>query len=439
MVAVRFAILLVCFCGFGVVAGADLPTQGVPSCAIRCIDHEIGYSNCSIADQECMCHDDVFATSVQKCVVQNCTVKEALVAQNQSSTACHVPVTELNFFHQWFRPLLFGLPTFFMMGRLTNKWLRVSPWGWDDTTIIVAYFTTDSNSLIAERAGAGRDIWALTPDQITELLLVAMNIPRKALNTNVRQIWYIFGVLYFVSLAFIKISIIFLYFRIFPDEKFRKALWLTQVFNVLLLISFVAAQLALCQPLKLAWVGWTKEIEGKCFNRNVFIILHGAINVALDLWMLILPLTQLYGLHMQIRKKLGVMLMFSIGILAVLIIRSLTAVSAYRIKAVLVFAKSYNVSASADSLETALWSHIELCVGVVVACLPSTRQVWTRFFPIILKFAQNSKSVTSTELSQSSEPSVQRKAIVTSVKTTPRSNPPGEEDKVTISTSTETY
>ncbi|KZL82203.1 cfem domain-containing protein, partial [Colletotrichum incanum] len=417
MVAVRFAILLVCFCGFGVVAGADLPTQGVPSCAIRCIDHEIGYSNCSIADQECMCHDDVFATSVQKCVVQNCTVKEALVAQNQSSTACHVPVTELNFFHQWFRPLLFGLPTFFMMGRLTNKWLRVSPWGWDDTTIIVAYLVLAAflpAAYLAERAGAGRDIWALTPDQITELLLI----------------WYIFGVLYFVSLAFIKISIIFLYFRIFPDEKFRKALWLTQVFNVLLLISFVAAQLALCQPLKLAWVGWTKEIEGKCFNRNVFIILHGAINVALDLWMLILPLTQLYGLHMQIRKKLGVMLMFSIGIF-------LTAVSAYRIKAVLVFAKSYNVSA--DSLETALWSHIELCVGVVVACLPSTRQVWTRFFPIILKFAQNSKSVTSTELSQSSEPSVQRKAIVTSVKTTPRSNPPGEEDKVTISTSTETY
>ncbi|KZL74098.1 CFEM domain-containing protein [Colletotrichum tofieldiae] len=399
MVAVRFAALLVCFYGLGVVAGADLSPQVVPSCAIHCIGHEIGYSNCSIEDQECLCRDNAFATGVQACVVQNCTVKEAL--------ACHVPVTGLNPFHQWFRPLLFGLPTFFMIGRLTNKWLRVSPWGWDDTTIIVAYLVLAAflpAAYLAETAGAGRDVWTLTPDQITELLLIV----------------YIFGILYFVSLAFIKISIIFLYLRIFPDEKFRKVLWLTQVFNLLLLITFVAAQLALCQPLKLAWVGWTKEIEGKCFNRNVFIILHGAINVALDLWMLVLPLTQLYKLHMKTRKKLGIMLMFSIGIFERIsdqgsngLLNILQCLWFVSINSTLYLLKTILILASADSLETALWSHIELCVGVVVACLPSTRQVWSRFFPVVLRVAQNSKSASPTEVSQSSEPNAQSRVNIT--------------------------
>ncbi|KAK1975685.1 CFEM domain-containing protein [Colletotrichum cereale] len=386
MFTVRFVTLCVGFFWAGFVANAELPHPEVPSCAISCTTHEIVYSNCSITDQECLCHDTAFTTKVQTCVLQTCTVKEALVAQNQSLAACHVPMREVDSLYQWFPGVLFGLPTFFMIGRLTNKWLRISPWGWDDASIIAAYLVLAAflpAAVSATKSGAGRDIWTLSPDQITQLLMIV----------------YVFGLLYFFCLAFIKISIVFLYFRIFPDERFRKVLWVTQVFNLLLLISYAAGQLALCQPLELAWVGWTKEVPGKCFNRNEFIISHGAINVALDLWMLGLPLTQLYGLRMQRRKKLGVMVMLSLGVF-------LTAVSAYRLKAVMDFATSYN--ASADSLATSIWSHIELCVGVIVACLPSTRQVWIKVFPTVLKatWKVSPDTTTTTEVSLSAESNV---------------------------------
>ncbi|WDK21952.1 CFEM domain-containing protein [Colletotrichum graminicola] len=312
------------------------------------------------------------------------------VARNQSSTACHVPITELSHVHRWFPGVLFALPTFLMMGRLANKWLGISPWGWDDSSIVAAYLILAAflpASVFNLRAGAGRDIWTLAPDQITHLLLIV----------------YIFGLLYFFGLALIKISIIFLYFRIFPDGKFRKVLWATQVVNLLLLISFTAGQLALCQPFNFAWVGWTKEIPGKCFDRNKFIISHGAINVALDLWMLALPLTQLYGLRMQRRKKLGVMFMFSLGVF-------LTAVSAYRIKAVLDFATSLNFPV--DAIETALWSHIELCTGVVVACLPSTRQLWKRAFPNIVRRTPKAIPDESPGASRSCEPKAKGKVEI---------------------------
>ncbi|KAK1558151.1 CFEM domain-containing protein [Colletotrichum navitas] len=391
MVTVRFVTLFgVFFCVY-VVAAAELPYPEIPSCASSCASHEIAYSNCSVTDQDCLCHDTAYATKVQACVLQNCTVKEALVARNQSSTACRVPITEPAHVYQWFPGVLFALPTFLMIGRLANKWLHISPWGWDDSSIVAAYLILAAflpASVFALRAGAGRDIWTLDPDQITDLLLIV----------------YIFGLLYFFGLAFIKMSIIFLYFRIFPDEKFRKVLWATQVFNLLLLISFAAGQLALCQPLNFVWVGWTKEFPGKCFDRNGFIIAHGAINVALDLWMLALPLTQLYGLHMQRRKKLGVMFMFSLGAF-------LTAVSAYRIKVVLEFATSLNFSA--DSLGTSLWSHIELCTGVVVACLPSARQLWMRGIPNIVRRTPKTTPDESPEASRSREPNAKSNVEIT--------------------------
>lgn len=44
-------------------------------------------------------------------------------------------------------------------------------------------------------------------------------------------------------------------------------------------------------------------------------ISHGALNVALDIWMLILPLSQLLKLGVKFKKKVGVIAMFSVGIL----------------------------------------------------------------------------------------------------------------------------
>ncbi|KZL78094.1 CFEM domain-containing protein [Colletotrichum tofieldiae] len=141
------------------------------------------------------------------------------------------------------------------------------------------------------------------------------------------------------TLSFVKASILFMYLRIFPDEKFRIILWCTQLFNCLLLIAFVAGTVGACQPLNFFWSGWTGEMKGKCFNLNAFVLCHGVFNVVLDLWMLILPATQLYSLRMKLGKKIGVMLMFGVGILI-----SLTIVSAYRIKTLMVFATSYNVT-----------------------------------------------------------------------------------------------
>ncbi|KAI3535521.1 CFEM domain-containing protein [Colletotrichum filicis] len=335
MSATRLFFLLACFLGLGsFVAASDISYQGIPSCAmqIKCIFQEIGHSSCPLTDQKCMCNDNVLAGYVQVCVEANCTVMEMLAARNSSLAACGVAPAQQDTVMAWFRAVLFALPTFFIIVRMVNKFLKLSPWGWDDTTIVIAYAVLAAflpAAYLAEQTGAGRDIWALSENQITDFLLL----------------FIIFGMLYMTCLAFIKASIIFLYLRIFPDETFRRILWCTQLFNLLLWIAFIAGTFGSCQPLHFFWHGWKRDMEGKCFNLNAFAMCHGALNVALDAWMLVLPATQVYSLRMQRKQKLGVMLMFSVGVF-------LTAVSAYRIKALLIFATSYNVTGKSETRDS---------------------------------------------------------------------------------------
>ncbi|KXH28886.1 CFEM domain-containing protein [Colletotrichum simmondsii] len=333
MSTIRLFFLLACFLGLGsFVAASDISYQGIPSCAIKCIFQEISHSSCPLTDQECMCNDNVLAGYVQVCVEANCTVMEMLAARNLSLAACGVAPAQQDTVMAWFRAVLFALPTFFIIVRMVNKYLKLSPWGWDDTTIVIAYAVLAAflpAAYLAEQTGAGRDIWALSENQITDFLLL----------------FIIFGMLYMTCLAFIKASIIFLYLRIFPDETFRRILWCTQLFNLLLWIAFIAGTFGSCQPLHFFWHGWKRDMEGKCFNLNAFAMCHGALNVALDAWMLVLPATQVYSLRMQRKQKLGVMLMFSVGVF-------LTAVSAYRIKALLIFATSYNVTGKSESRDS---------------------------------------------------------------------------------------
>ncbi|OHX01242.1 CFEM domain-containing protein, partial [Colletotrichum incanum] len=199
-----------------------------------------------------------------------------------------------------------------------------------------------------------RNIWTLSFDQVDRFFLA----------------FYINQALYYVSLALIKASILFMFLRIFPGDKVRMLLWSTQVFNLLTCLAFLFVGVFQCQPLSLAWEFWSRDRPGHCVNVPNVALSHGGLNVALDVWMLILPAVQIWSLNMKLREKLGVMSMFCLGFF-------LTFVSAFRIHALIVYTlKTTNPTVA--SLPTAVWSDIELYVGVFTACIPSMRQFFER-------------------------------------------------------------
>ncbi|KAF5492413.1 hypothetical protein CGCS363_v011615 [Colletotrichum siamense] len=89
---------------------------------------------------------------------------------------------------------------------------------------------------------------------------------------------------------------------------------------------------------------------------------------------------------MPLRRKISVMAMFSVGIF-------LTIVSIIRIKSLLDFAKTPNITA--ELLGGVIWSHIELCVGIAVACMPAARHLAWRLFPKLLELSRRTLSKSS--------------------------------------------
>lgn len=173
----------------------------------------------------------------------------------------------------------------------------------DDWAILVALLTGIPGTIIVVVGtipnGLGQDTWALTFEQIDRF-----------------SMWFLATeVQYFITVPSTKLSLLLFFLRIFPGETVRKLLLATVVFDILYGASFVLVALLQCKPLEYFWTNWDGEHMGSCVNVNAIGWTHAIISIVLDVWMLALPLSQLIGLHMQWKKKAGVVLMFIVGTL----------------------------------------------------------------------------------------------------------------------------
>lgn len=120
-----------------------------------------------------------------------------------------------------------------------------------------------------------------------------------------------------MSIGTLKASILFFYLRVFNlvSPTFTAVLWCTQAFNMLNCIAFTIANLNQCKPFWYAWEGWDGRHPGYCVNLVAMLVSHAAINIALDVWMLALPVTQVLWLNLRKRQKLEILTMFGLGVM----------------------------------------------------------------------------------------------------------------------------
>lgn len=178
--------------------------------------------------------------------------------------------------------------------------------GVDDLCLMVSTYVGMSNAIIIDRgtipAGLGRDIWTLDFSSIT----------------NFVRFFYVMEILYFVELTFLKLSLLFFYKRIFTAKNIAKVLWATIIFNALFGVAFTFAGIFQCQPISHYWTYWEGEGQnGKCFNINALAWANAGISIAVDFWMLAIPLSQIVRLNLATKKKVAVALMFGVGTLYV--------------------------------------------------------------------------------------------------------------------------
>jgi hypothetical protein len=81
------------------------------------------------------------------------------------------------------------------------------------------------------------------------------------------------------------------------------------------IVVFVVVTALQCIPVRISWEKWDGEHEGKCISLNAIGWTSAAVNIILDLIVMVLPVRELKNLKISRWRKAGVMLMFAGGFL----------------------------------------------------------------------------------------------------------------------------
>ncbi|KAH8660200.1 putative integral membrane protein [Xylariales sp. PMI_506] len=335
----------------------------LPSCALTCLLTAISASSCSLTDVQCQCRDTTIESTATVCIEESCTVVEALVAKNATQTQCGAPIRDQRAKFNTVSLVLMSVAVIFVTVRISyRQFFTTMQLGLDDWVIIITALagivSTILNVGYLAPNGIGTDVWTLTPEQITKFA----------------KYFYVNAILYFADVSLLKLSILFFYIRIFPRRTMQWLLWGTVVFNILFGAAFVLTASMQCLPVTYNWTNWRGEGGGHCVNISALAWANAAISIVLDIWMLILPISELRGLKMHWSKKLGVALMFCLGTFV-------TVVSIIRLSALVQFRGSSNLTW--DYCDVSLWSSVEITMGIICACLPSMRVVLVKMFPTV--------------------------------------------------------
>lgn len=78
-------------------------------------------------------------------------------------------------------------------------------------------------------------------------------------------------------------------------------------------IIFLFVVVFQCWPVSSGWLNWDLEGHGKCMQSNTMMISASAINIALDLLIIALPIPKVASLQATTSTKVQVIAMFSMG------------------------------------------------------------------------------------------------------------------------------
>jgi len=115
---------------------------------------------------------------------------------------------------------------------------------------------------------------------------------------------------------------ILFYLRIFPSQNFKYTAWAIMTWVIVALIIFECLTVTQCIPIAYNWNGWKGDFPHpyKCRDINTQVYATAINNIAQDFAILLLPIPWLLKLKVNLKKKIAVISIFSLGILYVLLL-----------------------------------------------------------------------------------------------------------------------
>jgi len=126
---------------------------------------------------------------------------------------------------------------------------------------------------------------------------------------------YIGGILYNSAIAPVKAAILIEWMRIFSPHSRNAFYWLCQVVLWLNVVYYTAATIVesmQCTPRELIW---DPTVKGWCLNTKAVEVISASVNVVSDIVILVAPQFVIWRLQLSKAKKIGVALIFAVGLL----------------------------------------------------------------------------------------------------------------------------
>ncbi|GKT43042.1 satratoxin biosynthesis SC1 cluster protein 4 [Colletotrichum spaethianum] len=342
-------------------------------CQQSCLFTAVLGSSCAPTNQTCICTNAPLQAEVEVCVLQNCTLRNALTTKNITQTTCGAVPRDRTAMYNTISITMGSLSGAFVIIRLVHKvFATMGNLGMDDWFILTTLGSGIPGTVINTHGfatnGLGKDVWTVPFDRITDF-----------------GYWFfVMEPMYFGQVTLLKMSLLFFYMRIFShNSSVKKLIWGTIAFNAVFGVTFIFVAVFQCTPISFYWTKWDLEHQGTCLDINAIAWAHAGISIVLDFWMLALPLSQIKSLNLHWKKKIGVAMMFFVGTFV-------TVVSILRLQSLVQFAKSQNPTW--DQFDVATWSTVEINVGIICACMPSIRVILVSFFPKIMGSTRNGTS-----------------------------------------------
>jgi hypothetical protein len=84
--------------------------------------------------------------------------------------------------------------------------------------------------------------------------------------------------------------------------------------SVLYTIGFAATMTFACRPISAVWTSWDgTRTPDYCINQNTFYLVAAALNIGLDLAIVLIPIPELIKLNLSSRKKGFLSAIFGVG------------------------------------------------------------------------------------------------------------------------------
>ena len=171
--------------------------------------------------------------------------------------------------------------------------------------------------------------------------------------------------LYIAGTWLVKTSILLLYRRLFGcNKRLNRWIWGILIFVFAHQLTMILLSIFSCRPVEAVW---DPHVKGWCINVTVAAIIFGSINVCIDIVLLVLPIPLVWRLKIQRKWRIQLIGVFLLGGFVCL-------GSIYRTTTLRRFATH---DPTWNDVDPAIWAIVENSMGIVSACLPTLRPLFS--------------------------------------------------------------